>query len=110
MPGGPLNLNSTNLPRPWSPWESSQGRAGNRIRDLMISSQRLEGVRNCFIFLGKTLKSTKNKHISGLLKKTEGLDQNRITISHATFEFSKFSLKTIPNIKAQRIFERTCTL
>ena len=23
MPGGPLNLNSTNLPRLWSPWESS---------------------------------------------------------------------------------------
>ena len=23
MPGGPLNLNSTNLPRPWSPQESS---------------------------------------------------------------------------------------
>ena len=23
MPGGPLNLNSTNLPRPWSPRESS---------------------------------------------------------------------------------------
>jgi hypothetical protein len=23
VPGGPLNLNSTNLPRPWSPWESS---------------------------------------------------------------------------------------
>jgi len=22
MPGGPLNLNSTNLPRPWSPRES----------------------------------------------------------------------------------------
>ena len=45
MPGGPLNLNSTNLPRPWSPWESSplgknsHGRAGNRTRDLMISSQ-----------------------------------------------------------------------
>jgi len=23
VPGGPLNLNSTNLPRPWSLWESS---------------------------------------------------------------------------------------
>ena len=23
MPGGPLNLNSTNLPRPWSPREST---------------------------------------------------------------------------------------
>ena len=23
VPGGALNLNSTNLPRPWSPWESS---------------------------------------------------------------------------------------
>jgi len=23
VPGGPLNLNSTNLPRPWSPRESS---------------------------------------------------------------------------------------
>ena len=26
MPGGPLNQNSTNLPRPWSPWESSSSR------------------------------------------------------------------------------------
>ena len=33
MPGGPLNLISTNLPRPWSPREST--------RDLMISSQKL---------------------------------------------------------------------
>ena len=24
--GGALNLNSTNLPRPWSPWESSPSR------------------------------------------------------------------------------------
>jgi len=23
VPGGPLNLNSTTLPRPWPPWESS---------------------------------------------------------------------------------------
>ena len=44
---GPLNLNSTNLPRPWSPRESypfkenSHSRAGNRTRNLMISSQRL---------------------------------------------------------------------
>ena len=41
-----LNLNSTNLPRPWSPRESSpsgknsHGRAGNRTRNLMISKQR----------------------------------------------------------------------
>ena len=43
VPGGALNLNSTNLPRPWSPRESSpsHGRAGNRTRNLMISSQRL---------------------------------------------------------------------
>ena len=60
VPGGALNPNSTNLPRPWSPWESfpsrkiptvepgifpfkenTHGRAGNRTRDLMISSQRL---------------------------------------------------------------------
>ena len=39
MPGGPLNLNSTNLPRPWSPRESSP--SGIRTRDLMVSSQRL---------------------------------------------------------------------
>ena len=42
-----LKPNSTNLRRPWSPRESSpfrensHGRAGNRTRDLMISSQRL---------------------------------------------------------------------
>ena len=47
VPGGALNLNSTNLFRPWSPWESSpsrensRGRAENRTLDLMISSQRL---------------------------------------------------------------------
>ena len=41
VPGGALNLNSTNLPRPWSPRESSHGRAGNRTRDLMVSSQKL---------------------------------------------------------------------
>ena len=47
MPGGALNLDSTNLPRPSSPREifpfeeSSHGRAGNRTRDLMIISQRL---------------------------------------------------------------------
>jgi hypothetical protein len=46
-PGGALNLNSTKLPRPWSPWGSSpsrknpHGRTGNRTRDLMISSQKL---------------------------------------------------------------------
>jgi hypothetical protein len=45
--GGALNLNSTKLPRPWSPWGSSpsrknpHGRTGNRIRDLTISSQKL---------------------------------------------------------------------
>jgi hypothetical protein len=42
-----LNLNSTKLPRPWSPRGSSpsrknpHGRTGNRTRDLMISSQKL---------------------------------------------------------------------
>ena len=43
VPGGALNLNSTNLPIPWSPRKSSpsHGRAGNWTRDLMISSQRL---------------------------------------------------------------------
>jgi hypothetical protein len=42
-----LNLSSTKLPRPWSPWESfpsrkyPYGRTENRTRDLMISSQKL---------------------------------------------------------------------
>jgi hypothetical protein len=42
-----LNLSSTELPRPWSPWESSISRknlhcrAGNLTRDLMISSPKL---------------------------------------------------------------------
>jgi hypothetical protein len=45
--GGALNLYSTKLPRPWSPWESSSskknphGRTENLTRDLMISSQKL---------------------------------------------------------------------
>jgi hypothetical protein len=44
---GALNLSSTKLPRPWSPWESSpsrknpHGRNRNRTGDLMISSQKL---------------------------------------------------------------------
>jgi hypothetical protein len=47
VPGGALNLSSTKLPRPWSPWESfpsrknPHGRTGNRNRDFMISSQKL---------------------------------------------------------------------
>jgi hypothetical protein len=47
VPGGALNLNSTKLPRPWSPrWSSPSrknphGRTGNGTRDLMISSQKL---------------------------------------------------------------------
>ena len=44
VPGGPLNLISTNLPRPAGilPFrENSHGRTGNRTLDLMISSQRL---------------------------------------------------------------------
>jgi hypothetical protein len=42
-----LNLSSTKLPRPWSPWKSSLSRknphwrTGNRTRDLMTSSQKL---------------------------------------------------------------------
>jgi hypothetical protein len=45
--GRALNLNSTKLSRPWSPWGSSpsrenpHGRTGNRTRELMISSQKL---------------------------------------------------------------------
>jgi hypothetical protein len=47
VPRGALNLNSTKLPRPWSPCGSSpsrknpHGRTGNRTRNLMISSQKL---------------------------------------------------------------------
>jgi hypothetical protein len=45
--GGALNISYTELPRPWSAWESSSsrknphGRTGNRTRDLIISSQKL---------------------------------------------------------------------
>jgi hypothetical protein len=47
VPGGALNLSSTKLPRPRSPWESSpssknpHGRTRNQSRHLMISSQKL---------------------------------------------------------------------
>jgi hypothetical protein len=45
--GGALNLSSTKLPRPWSPWGTSSSRknpherTGNRTRDLIISIQKL---------------------------------------------------------------------
>jgi hypothetical protein len=45
VPGEALNLSSTKLLRPWSPWGSStsrknpHGRTGNRTRHLMLSSQ-----------------------------------------------------------------------
>jgi hypothetical protein len=47
VPGGALNLSSTKLPRPWSPWESSPSRktplgsTGNGTLDLMINNQKL---------------------------------------------------------------------
>jgi hypothetical protein len=47
VPGGALNLRSTELPRQRSPWESSPSRknphvtAEIRTRDLMISSHKL---------------------------------------------------------------------
>jgi hypothetical protein len=47
VPGGALNLDSSKLPRPWLPWESSpsrknpHGRTGNRTQYLMISSKKL---------------------------------------------------------------------
>jgi hypothetical protein len=47
VPGEVLNLSSTKLSRPWSPWGSSpswknlHGRTRNRTQDLMISSQKL---------------------------------------------------------------------
>jgi hypothetical protein len=46
VPGGPLNLRSTKLPRPWtSPSRKNpNGRTGNRTRDLMISSQKLRSL------------------------------------------------------------------
>ena len=31
VPGGGLNLNSTNLPRLWSPWESSPSRKISKV-------------------------------------------------------------------------------
>jgi hypothetical protein len=46
VPEWALNLSYTKLPRPLSPWESypskknPHGRAGNRTRDLMLSSQK----------------------------------------------------------------------
>jgi hypothetical protein len=43
VPGGALNISSTKLPRPWeySPTrKNSHGKTGNRILDLMISSQK----------------------------------------------------------------------
>jgi hypothetical protein len=47
VPGEALNLSSTKLLKPWSPWESSPSkinphdRTGNRTRDLMISNKKL---------------------------------------------------------------------
>jgi hypothetical protein len=47
VPRRALNLNYTKLPRPRSPWETSpsmknpHSKAGNRTREIMISSQKL---------------------------------------------------------------------
>jgi hypothetical protein len=38
---GALNISSTKLPRPWSPWKSFPSRKRNRNRDLVINSQKL---------------------------------------------------------------------
>jgi hypothetical protein len=46
VPGGALNLSSTKLPRPWSPWES----ASSRTAKLVLSGDvipLLLGIRWC---------------------------------------------------------------
>jgi hypothetical protein len=40
VPGGALNLNSTNYPDHGHHGDPPHGRAGNQTRDLMISSQK----------------------------------------------------------------------
>jgi len=67
VPGGPLNLNYTNLPRPWSPRESSpfrgnsHGGTGNRTRDLMISRQRLRQIDHEADHSGQNVEFWNNK-------------------------------------------------
>jgi hypothetical protein len=47
VPGGAFTLSSTELPRPWSPWEPSpsrknpHGRTRNRIWALMMGNEKL---------------------------------------------------------------------
>ena len=48
MPGGPLNLNSTNQPRPWSPRESSPS---GKIRNKILESNRSNLFKD-FLFFG----------------------------------------------------------
>jgi hypothetical protein len=82
VPGGALNLSSTKLPRPWSPWDLSpsrknpHGRTGNRTRDLMISSQKLwplnheDGHSNVSDFILNVLKNKTFLKKSILIKTT----------------------------------------
>jgi hypothetical protein len=64
-----LNLNCIKLPSLWSPWESSistknpHGRVGNRIWNLMISSQRLWPLDHEATFQTKVRYTKRNVHL-----------------------------------------------
>jgi hypothetical protein len=105
VPGGALNLNSSKLPRPWSPWGSSSsrknphGRAWNRTRDLMISSQKLwpldqeaGRVSSCWLFGLITRKFADNAD-SNVSRNVRGL-----TICHVVHFLQNCEAKVQKNV------------
>jgi hypothetical protein len=117
-----LNLRSTKLPTPWSPWKSSPSmknrhrRAGNRTRDLMISIQKLwpldheAGPSQLTLYKAKVSicseirveQSTQNQHHVGFLM----LTLYRQTTYKDVVQWALYKLKSpVKNLGRQRCAE-----
>jgi hypothetical protein len=120
VPGGVLNLSSTKLPWPWSPWVSSPSRknphdrTGNWTWDLMISSQklwpldhetgrRIQKLRPLFAFFSSQLTCLTCCNIVCALNVSDWINW-KLNITWAWFEGSthkvqKFNCKLLRNTK-----------
>jgi hypothetical protein len=102
VPGWALNLNSTKLPRLWSPRGSSPSRknphdrTGNRTRDLTISSQKLW-------LLDHEAGQDKQEIESTFLSK-----RSRFLAEHFLFEVPKASSVCYWQGKYEVLGEQTC--